>query len=119
MKLAPQRIRLLVIFAERGSRVMHVLAAQGTGLFIQQIENGIVLGAIYALVALGYTLVYGIIELINFAHGDVFMWGTMVTLTVTQAFHIGDGQVVGGFALVGLLILFIVLSMAFCAGLNV
>jgi branched-chain amino acid transport system permease protein len=106
-------------FSERGLRVMHVLAAQGTGLFIQQIENGIVLGAIYALVALGYTLVYGIIELINFAHGDVFMWGTMVSLTVAQAFGIRDGQVIGGFALIGLLLLMIVLSMVFCAGLNV
>ena len=36
----------------------------------------------YCLVALGYTLVYGIIELINFAHGDVFMWGSMVAVTV-------------------------------------
>jgi branched-chain amino acid transport system permease protein len=42
---------------------------------------GITYGAMYALVALGYTLVYGIIELINFAHGDVFMWGTMVAIT--------------------------------------
>ena len=46
--------------------------------FISVFLLGITLGAIYALVALGYTLVYGIIELINFAHGDVFMWGTMV-----------------------------------------
>ena len=45
---------------------------------------GITLGAIYALVALGYTLVYGIIELINFANGDVFMLGTMVTITVSS-----------------------------------
>src|SRR5262249_21402916 len=44
-------------------------------------RRGITYGAMYALVALGYTLVYGIIELINFAHGDVFMWGTMVAIT--------------------------------------
>ena len=43
---------------------------------------GIANGAIIALIALGYTLVYGIIELINFAHGDVFMIGTMVSLTL-------------------------------------
>ena len=50
--------------------------------FVSVMLLGITFGAIYALVALGYTLVYGIIELINFAHGDVFMWGTMVTVTV-------------------------------------
>ncbi|HUP07218.1 MAG TPA: branched-chain amino acid ABC transporter permease, partial [Caldimonas sp.] len=44
-------------------------------IFIQQIINGLVLGSVYALVALGYTMVYGIINLINFAHGDVLMIG--------------------------------------------
>ena len=42
---------------------------------IQQIINGISLGSIYALIALGYTMVYGIIKLINFAHGDIYMLG--------------------------------------------
>ena len=46
----------------------------------QQVANALTLGAIYALVALGYTMVYGIIELINFAHGDVFMVGTFMSL---------------------------------------
>ena len=46
----------------------------------QQVANALTLGAIYALVALGYTMVYGIIELINFAHGDVFMVGAFVAL---------------------------------------
>ena len=45
--------------------------------FIQQILNGLVLGSMYALIALGYTMVYGIIELINFAHGDLFMLGSV------------------------------------------
>ena len=49
---------------------------------LQILLIGIANGAIIALVALGYTLVYGIIELINFAHGDVFMIGTMVSLTL-------------------------------------
>src|SRR3712207_352608 len=49
-------------------------------------------GAIYVLVAIGYTLVYGIIELINFAHGDVFMWGTMVTVTVAGTWFGLDGS---------------------------
>src|SRR3954464_9809453 len=54
-------------------------------IFIQQLINGLVLGAIYALVALGYTMVYGIIQLINFAHGEVVMIGAMVALTVINA----------------------------------
>ena len=52
--------------------------------FIQQIINGLVLGSIYALVALGYTMVYGIMGLINFAHGEVVMIGAMVALTVIK-----------------------------------
>jgi branched-chain amino acid transport system permease protein len=46
--------------------------------FIQQLVNGISLGSIYALIALGYTMVYGIVKLINFAHGDVFMVGAFI-----------------------------------------
>ena len=49
-------------------------------IFLQQIINGLVLGSMYALVALGYTMVYGIIELINFAHGDLFMLGSFAAL---------------------------------------
>ena len=45
--------------------------------FIHQIINGLVLGSVYALVALGYTMVYGIINLINFAHGEVLMVGAL------------------------------------------
>ena len=52
--------------------------------FIQQIINGLVLGSIYALVALGYTMVYGIMGLINFAHGEVVMIGAMVALMVIK-----------------------------------
>jgi branched-chain amino acid transport system permease protein len=51
-------------------------------IFIQQIINGLTLGAVYAVVALGYTMVYGIIQLINFAHGEVVMVGAMVAFTV-------------------------------------
>lgn len=51
-------------------------------IFTQQLINGLVLGSIYALVALGYTMVYGILELINFAHGEVTMIGAMVALSV-------------------------------------
>ena len=51
-------------------------------IFLQQIVNGLTLGSVYAIVALGYTMVYGIIQLINFAHGEVVMIGAMVALTV-------------------------------------
>src|SRR6185436_4459956 len=54
-------------------------------IFLQQIVNGLVLGSIYALVALGYTMVYGILGLINFAHGDICMVGALTALAVTQA----------------------------------
>jgi branched-chain amino acid transport system permease protein len=54
-------------------------------IFVQQLINGLVLGSIYALVALGYTMVYGILGLINFAHGDIVMIGALVTLAVAQA----------------------------------
>jgi branched-chain amino acid transport system permease protein len=54
-------------------------------ILFQQIINGLVLGSMYALVALGYTMVYGIINLINFAHGEVLMVGAMVSWTVVTA----------------------------------
>ena len=74
-------------------------------IFLQQLVNGIVLGAIYALVALGYTMVYGILGLINFAHGEVVMIGAMVALTVIQLL-IGSGIALPGplIAALGLLI---------------
>jgi branched-chain amino acid transport system permease protein len=54
-------------------------AAENPTLFVQQIINGLQLGFVYALIALGYTMVYGIVRLINFAHGDVFMVGAFVS----------------------------------------
>ena len=49
-------------------------------VLVQQTINGLTRGAVFALIALGYTMVYGIIELINFAHGDVFMLGLFLSL---------------------------------------
>ena len=48
--------------------------------FFQQLINGVSLGSIYALIALGYTMIYGIIKLINFAHGDIYMLGAYSSL---------------------------------------
>src|SRR3954465_1359606 len=53
--------------------------------FLQQVINGLTLGCVYAVVALGYTMVYGIIQLINFAHGEVVMIGCMVAFSVIVA----------------------------------
>lgn len=50
-------------------------------MFMEQLSNGIAIGSMYALTAIGYTLVYGIIRLINFAHGDIYMIGSFLTLT--------------------------------------
>ena len=51
-------------------------------LFLQQLLNGLTIGMVYALIALGYTMVYGVIQLINFAHGEVFMVGAYLAFTV-------------------------------------
>ena len=50
-------------------------------LLAQNLLNGLTIGAFYALVALGYTMVYGVLKLINFAHGDLFMWGAYLGWT--------------------------------------
>ena len=54
-------------------------------IFAQQIANGLVLGSVYALIALGYTMVYGILGLINFAHGEVTMMGAMIAIALLNA----------------------------------
>lgn len=56
---------------------------------LQQLVNGLSLGSIYALIALGYTMVYGIINLINFAHGDIYMLGAYIGFAVTTFLHVG------------------------------
>jgi branched-chain amino acid transport system permease protein len=77
---------------------------------------GITNGAIYGLVALGYSLVYGILELINFANGDVFMLGGMLVASMVTWFGLTSGDA----ALLkwSLIIVMLVIVMAFCAGLN-
>ena len=80
--------------------------------FIQQIINGLVLGSMYALVALGYTMVYGIINLINFAHGEVLMVGALVSWTVVTAMA-GSGLPGWMLLVIGMLVAIVV-----CAALN-
>src|SRR5262245_18224858 len=62
--------------------------------FIQQLINGLSLGAMYALIALGYTLVYGVLRFINFAHSDVFMVGSFAGLYIGR--NMGGGPTVAG-----------------------
>ncbi|WP_416324432.1 branched-chain amino acid ABC transporter permease [[Eubacterium] hominis] len=57
--------------------------------FLQQLVNGLSIGSIYALIALGYTMVYGIIKLINFAHGDIYMLGAFIGFSAITYFHLG------------------------------
>ena len=84
--------------------------------FVEVTLIGITVGCVYALVALGYTLVYGILELINFAHGDVFMLGGMFTITyATHFFGLHHGQ---GSLTVPIVIATLVLTMLTCGFIN-
>ena len=74
--------------------------------FFQQLINGLSLGSIYALLALGYTMVYGIIKLINFAHGEIYMIGAFVGYYVINTFKLG-------------LVPTLIIAMAICAALGV
>jgi branched-chain amino acid transport system permease protein len=78
---------------------------------------GLTNGAIYGLVAIGYSLVYGILELINFAHGDVFMLGAMLTATLTVSLFAFDGGESGVGVWAAVLVM-LVIAMAFCATVN-
>src|SRR5438270_12016676 len=60
--------------------------------FLQQVVNGLTVGSFYALVALGYTMVYGVIRLINFAHGDLYMVGAFAGFTLLAAIGTHLGQ---------------------------
>jgi branched-chain amino acid transport system permease protein len=74
-------------------------------IFLQQVINGLSLGAMYALLALGFTLVYGILELINFAHFNVFMVSSFIGMWALQLFGLsGQSHILTGFALVGVLV---------------
>ena len=91
-----------------------------TDLFIQQAINGLSLGAMYSLLALGFTLVYGIMELINFSHFNVFMVGSMVAMTTLQAFGlVGQTTILYGLPLVGVLLAAFLVTMVVCGGIGV
>jgi branched-chain amino acid transport system permease protein len=81
-------------------------------MFTQQLINGLALGAVYALIALGYTMVYGILQLINFAHGEVYMLGAYLGIIVLGALTYWG---ITAYSLWLSLLLTIVVSMGFCA----
>lgn len=68
--------------------------------FFQHLINGVSLGSIYALIALGYTMVYGILQLINFAHSDVYMVGAFLGFYTARWLHISDSPGYGSFFIV-------------------
>jgi len=85
------------------------------GIFLQQLINGLTTGTLFALIAIGYTMVYGIIELINFAHGDLFMLGAFLALELATRMHLAQAGVAGA---VGGVILVFLVCMGFSATLN-
>ncbi|MGC1411645.1 MAG: branched-chain amino acid ABC transporter permease [Acetobacteraceae bacterium] len=89
-------------------------------LLLQQTINGLSLGAMYSLLALGFTLVYGILELINFSHFNVFMVGSFIALFVLQSFGLSGQEVIlTGLPLVGVLLAAFLVTMVFSGALGV
>src|SRR5690242_16809978 len=82
--------------------------------FVEVLLVGVATGCVYALIALGYTLVYGILELINFAHGDVFMLGSMFAVTFVGPL----GLKAGAASLWPLVIVLLLISMVCCGVIN-
>lgn len=80
--------------------------------FLQQLLNGVSLGAIYALIALGYTMVYGVLRFINFAHSDVFMLGAFAGWYGAEKFRLPEGSILKGLAVLAF-------AMAVCSVLGV
>src|SRR5947209_16733719 len=88
--------------------------------FVQFVLIGLVAGSVYALIAIGYTMVYGIIELINFAHGDLFMLGSFLALQVAVWVGVaGSPDAVTTGQAVLAVALMLLAAPVFCAGLNI
>ena len=101
--------------------ILHVLFADAQPAsawqsLVQYLITGLANGSLFALIALGYTMVYGIVELINFAHGDVFMLGAFLALTIIEQTGLAQAES-GAIIALGLLGIFAVVP-CFCAGIN-
>jgi branched-chain amino acid transport system permease protein len=94
-----------------------LLAAFDWGPFAQYVLNGLSYGMLIALIALGYTMVYGIVELINFAHGDLFMLGSFLALTILDLFATIFGGSGLGMSIAGIGVCLLIVPV-FCATLN-
>lgn len=97
---------------------LHTVAAVDFSTLPQQVVSGLLLGSIYALIALGYTMVYGVLRLINFAHGEVFMLGAYTSLLTSWFLGYGQGSKVETSSPWNLVILLIV-SMLVCGTIGV
>ena len=121
-RLLPLWLRLVLLSAVGIAAyylLLSVIVEGGSETAMQQVFNALTLGSIYALVALGYTMVYGIIELINFAHGDVFMVGAFIALYFLAGPLNQSGSVTDILLLAGLLLLTFPVTMALTGLLNV
>src|SRR5436190_15458466 len=95
---------------------MRSLAPLNWSLFFGELVSGLTLGSIYALIALGYTMVYGILKLLNFTHGDVYMVGAFVAFFVLQWLGGPLAPVVSGWLAVAIMV---VVAMFVCGCLGV
>ncbi len=107
-------VLLVVILLVLGAQVVE----HGLSYFLQILVFALANASIYALIAIGYTMVYGIIELINFAHGDVFTFGSFLSVSLLPAFGLTEGMAWGPLTIVPVLAVFVI-SMLTCAVLNV
>jgi branched-chain amino acid transport system permease protein len=125
IKSSSWQSRLAVAIVAALVVLLLIQAVKDPGQFVSQLLIGITNGAIIALIALGYTLVYGIVELINFAHGDNFMIGSFVGVTVLSGTFLGlgffapiDSGSGTGIRIIGVL-LALVVAMLVCGLINV
>jgi branched-chain amino acid transport system permease protein len=107
-------LTLLIVLLVVGQKVV----AGGPAFFIQILVFGLANGAIFGLVALGYTMVYGIIELINFAHGDLVTLGAFIGLSFFPLFGLVEGKDLGIVGIAGLAAVFVI-AMVLTGGINV
>src|SRR5580704_12082246 len=98
-----------------GVLVASTEASGGFQSFLEFCVIGLTVGSLIALIALGYTMVYGILELINFAHGDVFMLGALLAVTLIKAMKLEEAGAVGITA--GLSVVLVLVAI-FCAAVN-
>jgi branched-chain amino acid transport system permease protein len=107
-----QRFFPQILLAAIAAAAVAVYTSGGATLMGQQIRNALTLGAIYALIAIGYTMVYGIIELINFAHGDVFALSGFYALILATSFGGALNSLATEHGAVGLIVALVVLFAA-------